>query len=58
MGLFDPYENKIDLPSIQLPTKPYFQATNIPNACRSCLNHPSNGGSGICHCVLGSEITC
>lgn len=26
----------------------------IPEACRSCTNHPSNGRSGICHCTLGS----
>ena len=26
----------------------------IPEACRSCTNHPSNGGTGICHCTLGS----
>ena len=33
--------------------------TNIPSACRNCSNHPSNGGSGICHCTLGSpKITC
>ena len=25
----------------------------IPNACRTCSNHPSNGGSGICHCIMG-----
>lgn len=25
----------------------------IPYACRTCSNHPSNGGSGICHCVMG-----
>ena len=25
-------------------------ATPIPEACKSCSNHPSNGGSGICHC--------
>ena len=25
----------------------------IPAACRVCSNHPSNGGSGICHCTLG-----
>lgn len=28
-------------------------ADYIPAACRSCSNHPSNGGSGICHCTLG-----
>lgn len=27
--------------------------TYIPPACRGCSNHPSNGGSGICHCTLG-----
>lgn len=26
----------------------------MPDACRYCPNHPSNGGSGICHCVLGT----
>ena len=28
----------------------------IPNACESCSNHPSNGGSGICHCILGTPV--
>ena len=28
---------------------------NIPAACRSCSNHPSNGGSGICHCIIGTQ---
>ena len=22
-------------------------------ACKNCSNHPKNGGSGICHCILG-----
>ena len=26
---------------------------NCPDACKGCSNHPSNGGSGICHCTLG-----
>ena len=32
----------------------------IPPACRGCMNHPSNGGSGICNCTLGNQgsITC
>ena len=25
----------------------------IPEACKNCRNHPINGGSGICNCVLG-----
>lgn len=27
---------------------------NIPPACAKCSNHPSNGGSGFCNCVLGT----
>ena len=31
----------------------------VPEACKNCSNHPSNGGSGICFCTLGSmKITC
>lgn len=29
--------------------------SNIPSACKNCSNHPSNGGSGICHCTLGLQ---
>lgn len=25
----------------------------IPEACKTCSNHPCNGGSGICHCIMG-----
>jgi len=31
----------------------------VPPACKNCSNHPSNGGTGICHCILGTtQITC
>ena len=31
----------------------------IPEACRACSNHPSNGGSGICNCILGTpQVKC
>jgi len=30
--------------------------SNIPVNCRNCSNHPSNGGSGVCHCILGSQV--
>ena len=30
-----------------------WEDKNIPMACRMCNNHPINGGSGICWCVLG-----
>lgn len=34
--------------------------TNIPEACRYCSNHPSNGGNGTCNCILGmtTRVTC
>lgn len=29
------------------------------SACQGCSNHPDNGGSGICNCILGhTKITC
>lgn len=32
---------------------------DVPPNCRYCSNHPVNGGSGICHCILGNQtITC
>ena len=33
-------------------TTPYVD-NSIPAPCRDCSNHPSNGGSGVCHCILG-----
>lgn len=32
------------------------QYDNIPEPCKQCNNHPSNGGSGICQCTLGLPI--
>ena len=33
--------------------------TDIPSACQGCSNHPSNGGSGICNCIVGiPQIKC
>ena len=47
------YQYKPTAPTVVWP-QPY-----IPEACRSCTNHPSNGGTGICHCTLGSySVTC
>jgi calcineurin-like phosphoesterase family protein len=27
--------------------------TYIPDPCKTCSNHPANGGNGICNCTLG-----
>jgi len=29
--------------------------TEIPPYCRNCTNHPINGGTGVCHCILGER---
>ena len=29
----------------------------IPESCRNCSNHPSNGGSGFCNCTLGQVLS-
>ena len=31
----------------------YLDLGSIPPACRKRCNHVSNGGSGICNCILG-----
>ena len=33
-----------------------FESLFINDNCKKCSNHPKNGGSGICHCVLGSHV--
>ena len=38
--------NRVNIPS--------YTSTYIPEACKTCSNHPSNGGDGICNCTLGS----
>lgn len=30
------------------------EVPTLPTPCRYCSNHPSNGGSGVCHCTLGA----
>lgn len=42
-----------DYPSIEYPFTNYPKFDSVPDACKHCSNHPSNGGSGICHCILG-----
>lgn len=32
-----------------------YSTSAIPEACKHCATHPSNGGDGICWCVLGSQ---
>lgn len=34
-------------------------AVDYGNPCNACLNHPKNGGSGICNCSLGGpKVVC
>lgn len=47
---------RVDLMPVQTPIKEQFYSGDIPAACMGCPNHPANGGSGICHCILGSNV--
>ena len=31
----------------------YKGLRDVPDSCKGCGKHPSNGGDGICHCTLG-----
>ena len=44
---------EINIPKITYldPIENFF----VPDVCRNCPNHPSNGGTGMCHCVLGTQ---
>jgi len=42
--------NGVKVEPIECCVQDYF----IPSPCKNCSNHPSNGGSGLCNCVMGS----
>ena len=44
---------KEEWPDATVLPEQYRSDSFIPEACRNCSNHPSNGGSGICNCTLG-----
>ena len=49
-------KNNTDI--IKQPSLGYYRNT-LPSSCDNCSNNPKNGGSGICHCILGlSTVTC
>lgn len=37
-------------------TRSAFSPENPKNPCGGCSNNPRNGGSGVCHCILGSTV--
>lgn len=52
---------------VRVPFKEDYVKTNLnsyvnnylPSTCDNCSNNPKNGGSGICHCTLGTiKTTC
>lgn len=34
----------------------YACTEQLMDACKFCQNNPNNGGTGFCHCVLGSSV--
>jgi len=51
-------ERLVENPTITLTS--FTTADYIPDNCKNCSNHPSNGGSGNCNCILGNmgQVTC
>lgn len=45
--------NPFGLKEVNVPFQSPVDINSIPEACKSCSNHPSNGGSGNCNCILG-----
>ena len=49
---FSNYNKSPDYPIVW--SSDIWEEKNVPPYCRYCSNHPINGGSGVCWCVLGS----
>ena len=43
------------LPTVITTDKTFDTFLNVPEACKACPNHPSNGGSGVCFCTVGTK---
>ena len=56
MGWEDWLENIKPIPNFTPPSVIELTTPSVPNwipkCCRSCSNHPINGGSGFCNCTL------
>ena len=48
---FSNYNKSSDYPIVW--SSDVWEEENVPPSCRLCSNHPINGGSGVCWCVLG-----
>ena len=48
---YEQREEVIKVPFYKCPSLDSF----IKDNCACCSNNPKNGGSGICHCILGSS---
>lgn len=48
---FSNYNKSPDYPIVW--SSDVWEEKNVPPSCRHCNNHPINGGSGVCWCVLG-----
>ena len=33
-----------------------YLTEQVAQACKYCPNNPQNGGSGVCHCTLGTPV--
>lgn len=49
------YRTNLDKYNLWWPYQVTATFADIPLTCQNCPNHPSNGGSGICHCILVTQ---
>lgn len=47
----------IETTVLEYPTQP-SNALYDKSPCKYCSNNPANGGSGVCHCIMGQEPMC
>ncbi len=53
-NLFVPIPEVAEMATLRYPIQP-SNAFYDQSPCRYCSNNPANGGSGVCHCILGAQ---
>lgn len=48
----------VDFDWSKLKINSYYNYNNIPESCKHCSTHPSNGGDGVCWCISGTKTIC
>lgn len=55
LDILDKYKKEVNTPDV-MPLLTQDNYTDYYNYCKHCPNNINNGGSGICHCILGTRV--